>query len=784
MGRLPRELVVAVAAFAALAVFPGAAHAASLDVVGQTNLGGGGLNGQVATVGNTAVVASGILPGGGLRSGFYSAYTCPATTVKVVDVSSPAAPAVKAEIPVVAGAVANDVAALHVSTPSFSGDLAAIALVRCNSAGNYVERGVAYYNISDPAKPAFLGRYQADANQIEPSDLPCGPPPDGDGFRCASSQDQVSLVQRPDGKVLSLSTEPFSSASQGAVADPTDFHGDLRIVDVTDPTSPTEVGSFPNRFPAPDQRPPGFNGQSNGFSNNGCRAFDGGIGVGSYPDGSKALLPYFDQGLLSVDLANPAAPAQLGQYQYPRADRLFEGNASYVDFTTSGGRSLALLGESDWIAPNSSLRIDDPSSVAGSKFACEAMFTLFDPNNAAQVYRHPNSQVPGAIVYVGRACPADATHPADPLPAEVVDLTGKIALRDRNLVASRQGAGGVRVCSVADATKRLQDLGAVGVVVGNTSTSAPQTPSFDGVPTGLTIPTYGIDTGDATALRDAACPAPPTAPGAGTIACGSGGTALSGAMVDSPGSWGSLRVVDVTDPAAPKLRGVYQPAPSKVFPPPDLGVYSVHHAVGRGSIAYVAGHANGLRVIDLTSADPTEIASFVPRDTPDPTNNIPAKANVTGVDVAANGSIVVSDINSGLYVLALRGTRSRTRLSVAGSCRSDRGRVACAAHGRLSIPRGVSARKVCYGNVIVRIKTTRTVRRGRRKVQRTVLVSQRRHLSRSCRFTARVRFAVNGHGRPVSVRAEYRGNRFLRSSKTGYHRVRVTVVHHKSSRRR
>ncbi len=656
---LKRRLVGLTAVLTAFAGFSGAAHAASLQLLAKSDLGGGGLNGQVATVGNTAIVASGILSGSGLRSGFYNGpYTCPATTVKVVDVSVPNAPRLVAQIPVVPGAVANDVSALHVNTASFNGDLLAVALVRCNSAGNYVDRGVAYYNITTPAQPVFLGRYEADANQSLPTDPPCGPPPDPSnsgryGYTCASSQDQVSLVQRPDGKVLSLSTEPFSSASQGSAPDPTAFHGDLRIVDVTNPAQPTEIGSYPNEFSPTDQRPAGFNGQRVGYSNNGCRAFDGAIGVGAYPDGSKALLPGFDQGLFTVDLANPAAPATLGQYQYPRADRTFEGNASYVSFTAFGGHSLALLGESDWIAPTSSLRIDGSSSVAGSKFACEAIFTLFDPNNTAQVYRHPGSQVPGGIVYVGRACPGD------PYPNGVTaaDLAGNIAFRDRSAVASRQGKGGTG-CSVAAATLRLQGDGAVGVVVGNTSTTVPQTPSFDGDPTGLSIPTSGIDTGDAVAVRDALCPAPATAPATFTVACGPGGTSLSGAMVDTPGAWGALRVVDVTNPAAPTLRGVYQPPAATVFPPPDLGVYSVHHAIARGPIGYVAGHANGLHVIDLTSANPSEVASFVPPDTPDPTNEIPAKANVTGVDVAANGAIVVSDTNSGLYVLALRGYRS------------------------------------------------------------------------------------------------------------------------------
>ncbi len=637
MNRLSRICVAC--SFLAVAVAPGYADAASLDLVGQNDLGGGGLNGQVATVGNTAIVASGILQARNLHTSFYDqSYTCPATTVKVVDVSSPSAPRVTAQIPLAVGIVANDVAALRVRTPSFTGDLLAVALARCTDTSE--NGGVAYYNITDPANPVPLGRYQGDANLATPITR-CGPPTGSGGYQCPS-QDQVSLVQRPDGRVLSLSTQPFSSAGQ---TDPS-RSGDLRIVDVTNPTAPTELGSYPNAFPSPDQRPAGFNGQ-NGYSNNGCRPFDAAEGVGSSPDGSRALLPYFDQGLLTVDLANPAAPATLGQYQYPRADRSFEGNAAYADFATVGGRSLALLGEADWVAPESSLRIDGSSSVAGSKFACESMFTLFDPKDTAQVYRKPGSQLPGEVVYVGLG------QPGTPFP-DGVDVRGKIALRDRSRVSSRQGPGGANG-STATAVKRLQDDGAIGVILASTNTSIPQALSFDGNPAGITIPTFAIDTSDATALRDALCPAPATPPTVLAVECGPGGQSLRGALVDKPGSWGGLRVVDVTNPAAPTLRGAYRPPPAQAFPPPDLGVYSVHHAVARGSTAFVAGHANGVRAIDLTTADPTEIASFVPPDKADPTNQIPGKANVTGVDVAANGAVVVSDTNSGLYVLALRG---------------------------------------------------------------------------------------------------------------------------------
>ena len=640
----------------AVPAFPAAAQAQGLDVVGKSDLGGAGLNGQVAVSGDTAIVGSGILAGGGLRSSFRSTYPCPPTTVKVVDLSSPSTPTVASEIPVVANAVANDVDLLPVNTPDFTGDLAAVALVRCNFEGNFVERGVAYYDVTDRANPEFLGRYDADQNREQPADPPCGPRPTGDGFRCASSQDQVTLVQRPDGKVLSLSTEPFSSASQGPSYDPaTDFHGDMRIVDVTNPAAPVEVGSYPNG-PAtaggPDeQRPPGYLApgapetarQGPGFSNNGCRAFQGALGVGAFPDGSKALLPFFDQGLINVDLADPAAPSKIGQWSYDLNNRALEGNAAYADFASAGGSSLALLGETDWIAPSTSLRIDAPSSVAGSKFGCEAAFTLYDPEDNAQIYRKPGSQVPGEIVYVGRGCPGD-NYLADP--------AGKIAFRDRNPVASRQ-SGATQLgpfCGATAASKEAENRGAIGVIVGGTSTSIPQTPSLDGDPPagGLSTPTMGIDTGDATALRDSLCPAPAT-PGTG---CGPGGETANGAMVDSKGDWGALRVVDVGNPAAPTLRGTYRTPTADVFPPPDRGIYSVHHAVGgTGNSAYVAAHADGVRVIDLASPTLAERGSFVPPDTPDPTSSIPPKAHVTGVDAGPGGTIVISDTNSGLYVL-------------------------------------------------------------------------------------------------------------------------------------
>ena len=84
--------------------------------------------------------------------------------------------------------------------------------------------------------------------------LPCKPAPAGNDEACAASQHSVFLVQRPDGRVLSLSSEPGAPAAKYPL-------GDLRIVDVTDPSAPRQVGADPAQreiahFAPPDRTDP------------------------------------------------------------------------------------------------------------------------------------------------------------------------------------------------------------------------------------------------------------------------------------------------------------------------------------------------------------------------------------------------------------------------------------------------------------------------------------------------------------------------------------------------
>lgn len=600
---------------------------AQLRVVGSSDLGGRGLNGDVAVAGRTALVASGIHPAAGIHTHFYNPYPCGKSDVKIVDITNPAKPRVVATIPVAAGAAPIDIEAMRVRTPAFDGTLAAIALARCSSEGDFVDRGVVYYDISIPSLPRFLGRYHADAEMVKPDAPPCGPKPAGSAERCASSQHSVVLAQHPGGRLLSLSTEPGASAS-GFPA------GDLRIVDVTDPTKPTQIASFPKE--SKDIRSP-----------NGCRPFSAGHSVGVSEDGTTALVAWFDEGVIAVDLSDPTSPKQRSQFGYAR-NRSLEGNAAYVATTQSSGRRVAIVSEEDWIAPSTTLRITSPPTAAGARIACEAMFTLYDGDSDAQLYKRPGGRIDGEIVYAGRGCPENpgsgghaGTPATDPY---LADASGKIVIVDRTRQETQPELAGAAGCSVVERARRAQDRGAIAVIVAQTVESSPEAFSPDGLAHELKIPVVQIDKSDGDVLRKALCPA------IAQSKC-SGGATVRGTLIDEAGAWGAIRIIDMTDDANPRQAGSYQTPRSRTFPPSDLGVYSVHHAVVNGSVAFVAANSEGLRVIDLDRGA-REIGHFVPADRPDPTGTLPPKSYVTGVAVVPDSPfIVITDVHSGLYVL-------------------------------------------------------------------------------------------------------------------------------------
>jgi hypothetical protein len=121
-------------------------------------------------------------------------------------------------------------------------------------------------------------------------------------------------------------------------------------------------------------------------------------------------------------------------------------------------------------------------------------------------------------------------------------------------------------------------------------------------------------------------------------------------MVDQPGSFGGVRTIDLESDTQV---GQYQTPRSTLFPPPDIGIYSASRSTADADTAYVAWNSDGVRILDVSDpATPTEVAHFVPPDRPDPSNSgLPAKALVVGVDQGPDCTVVISDQNSGLYIL-------------------------------------------------------------------------------------------------------------------------------------
>lgn len=597
-----------------------------LRLIGVSDLGGQGFNGDIAVVGRTALVATGIHPGAGIHAHFYNPYPCGKSEVKIVDLADAANPRVVATIPVAAGVIPIDVDAIEMNTAYFHGVLAAVALARCGSEGDFVERGVAYYDISNRAEPRFLGRYQSDSDMAGPDAPPCGPKPGGSGERCASSQHSVSLMRHANGKILSLSTEPGASSS-GFVS------GDLRIVDVTDPKHPVQIAAYPNEVKG--LRSP-----------NGCRPFSAGHSVSAAGDGSTAYVAWYDQGVMAIDLSDPGKPTLRSQFGF-KPERTLEGNAAYVTAATVKGRKLALLSEEDWIPTLTKMRVTKPASIARSRMVCEAVFTIFDANRDAAIFTRPSGRIEGEVVYLGRGCLANpgsgghsGTSTTDPV---LADAHGKIVLMDRTRHDGQPSIPPGPGCSAVERGRRAQEAGAIAVLIAQTVDTSPEAFSPDGLAHDLSIPVMQVDKDDADLLRTTLCPE-------GADSRCVGGRSVSVELVDSAGDWGALRVVDMTE-KTPVQTGWYQTPASHLFPPRDLGVYSVHHAAVDGALAFVAANSDGLRVLDL-ERNASEIASFVPEDRKDPNGILPGKSYVTGVAlVPGTKLVVITDMHSGLYVL-------------------------------------------------------------------------------------------------------------------------------------
>jgi len=582
--------VIAVAAIAlSAAVTPAWAHESSdplhggqgagVTVIGHSDLGGAGLNGHLEVLGDYAYVGAGT--NGGFAAQWNKTPKCEGqpNKVKVVSLKDPANPTVVSTIDVTlpggenpGDTVARAVSVIKVkpltSGNAFTGDLLAVALESCRGNGRL---GIELYDVSNPSQPVRVG-----------TDTP--------GIGTATRD--VSLVQRPDGRVLAL------EANQS---------GGIRVVDVTIPTAPLPQGTF-----------------TTSSSGQGCRPFSFAQGVAANATGSRAYAAFGDAGLVTLDISSPmpgTAPPKLAQ---ALNDASQEGNS--FRFVPNADETAALATDEDLLPASTTLTVTtgpaagvtEPGGSAPGVFrGCEAIW-------GNPLYRQATpSLADRQVVFVpSNGCPEGYTG----------DVTGKVVLVDR---------GGSGACFDFDGKARIaQQQGAAAVLVANTSATAPVFSPDSTAPgdAGVTIPLAMVrkEAGDA-------------------IKAGlAGNQTVTGTLADNPDTWGALRVFNLPPPPAnPTQAAVFNAPRTKVLTPGD-GLYHAVNPLWDGDRALVAWMSDGLRVVDLKDRSAPKAGPFyVPPGEPDPTGNYGKVPLV--VDVAKLGDrVVLSDINGGLYVLELR----------------------------------------------------------------------------------------------------------------------------------
>lgn len=278
---------------------------------------------------------------------------------------------------------------------------------------------------------------------------------------------------------------------------------------------------------------------------------------------------------------------------------------------------------------------------------------------------------------------------------------------------------------------------------------------------------------------------------------------VSGTLKDNPGEWGAQRIIDFSQ-NPPTTVGTYRSPSSSVYPPPpgqgpagDPPAFYEPRAARMFSsnIMLTTWMSDGLRVVDVSNPTvPREIGSFVPPPVADPSpeagagstnapprtdspslelrrgRSWPTRTLVTGVDIlkreGSTGTVVISDINGGIYVLnlALRAAEpgpgtytvppgpppgARTcaaQVATGRSLRSSRRGLV-----RLRLRGPASATAGCRGRVsITTVRRFRTRRRGR--AVRVRLGSAAYNIRR--RQTKLVRVRISRTGRRLLARRQ------------------------------
>jgi uncharacterized protein (TIGR03437 family) len=228
----------------------------NLELVGQLALGPG-FNAGVWVHKNAAYVGT-----------WGTATNCPATGVKIVDLTNPATPRLANRVAYYPNTSAESIVVRHIETNSFRGDLLAVGLQSCRN-GQAARRGVELYDVTDPRNPRLL--------QFVPT-----------GTESAGVH-ELDLVQRAsDGRVLLL----LATIAR------------LRVIDATDPARARQVSDWSLAERTNEAA------SSSKFAHS----------VEASADGQMAFLSYWAAGVILLDLSDPTNPRVAGRTKSTSAE--------------------------------------------------------------------------------------------------------------------------------------------------------------------------------------------------------------------------------------------------------------------------------------------------------------------------------------------------------------------------------------------------------------------------------------------------------------------------------
>lgn len=556
----------------------------NFDVLGHANLGGGVPNGDVwffdhgGAVGKFAYV------------GTWSAQ-CTGQGAKIVDVNDPTKPKWEGFVGRRANSSNEDVVVRRIGDR----DVLGIGVQACGPGGS---DGLALFDVTDPRRP------------VELSFLPT-----------PTGVHELDMVVRSDGTALALLATPFAEFFDTYFG--TDFGGEFRIVDITDPTNPTPISDWGIIADSDLVIQGGNDPVSSSFQGlPGFFAAHYAHSVRSADGGDTAYVSYWDGGILKFDLSDPSDPQFVGRTIYPTGS---SGDGHSMTPYEVGGTRYILQNDEDF----QSL----PDVLVTTTATGTAEVEGFQQPWAPVQLTSEGESISGTIHDAGDGCQA----------SDYSGAAGQLALAD------------------------TIDPFYVGIIPG-----WPEPPCTIGEQTILAAAAGAtafvsnlVSPDDAYALAPGADPDALAAAGIAVIqiaqiddiAAAVRATPDTDAMTitaQAP-SWGYLRVFQEDGSTEWQQVGRFTDVPNAfgVHPTPP-GSWSIHNTEALGDRAYSAWYSNGIVALDLSDpTNPTRVGQFVPDTSKRHANSLgvgPAEMWGVAID-PETGIIYASDMRTGLWVV-------------------------------------------------------------------------------------------------------------------------------------